>query len=136
MEPAVVAVAEAAVEASPRGAPETVEEYLKAWDEVAPTIAEPAKPCALDGAPVGSKVVVGPHETDHKVARLVTPNDGAMELPKSDLASGLPIGAKIRKKMEGLFVAEQLNPSKPHEPVTFSSAREAITQFRTTFASD
>lgn len=126
MTPEVIAHAQAVVDANPRGAPEVIK-----TPEAAPV--EP--PCALEGMPVGSKVVVGPGADGVRQARLtISASNEVIVLPADDLANTLPTGAKIRKRDVSLFEATMLNPTKPYQPLIASSARNAITQFRAHFA--
>ncbi len=112
-----------------------VESYAEAKDaEVpvkAPVVVAPVlRPCSLEDAPVGSKLVVSRDPEKGKVARLITPKE-TLELPKDDLAYTLPVNAKIRRKMPALFEASQLNAD--YRTLVVSSAREAIEKYREHF---
>lgn len=153
-EPAIVAMARAAVKENPRGAPETVSfvqvlpvEPVAAtitttasvepvvWEDVpapstAQRIADPVvvavPPCALEGAHIGAKCVVS--RTDEgKVARLLT-SKGSQDLDKSDLFYTLPAGAKVQKMSETRFDAYRLGV-RPDPIFSASSAREAVQRF-------
>lgn len=146
MEPAVVAAAHAKVEADPRGAPETMPAVepapvLVVADEAShipdATMAAifHARPCALDDAPVGSKIVVSKDTEGVKCVNLTTPS-GPMRLPTTDLAYTLPVGAKIRRVMPSVFQATELNPAVVYPPMTTSTGREAIDAYRDHFHKD
>ena len=89
------------------------------------------RPCSLESAPVGSKIVVGASD-EGKVVNLTTPSE-VIQLPKNDLAYSLPRGAKIRRVMPDVFVATMLNPQENIRDLTCGSARDAVEQFRVHF---
>lgn len=91
-----------------------------------PAIPE-AGPHLLDSAPVNSKIVVV--LIDSKSHAVLGTPDGAKELPAGDPAHRLPEGARIRKLGEREFLAEQLNASEDHAPITRESAGRAIADF-------
>jgi len=97
---------------------------------------EPPKlePCALDGAPIGSKVVIGAGEDGRKQARLITPQE-TIVLPLEDIANLLPLRAKVRKKMESVFEATELAPTSDRPALITSTARDAIARYRVHFGS-
>ena len=90
------------------------------------------RPCALDDAPLGSKVVISRSQEGEKLANLTTP-DEVIALPKTDLSYTLPVGAKVRRKMPSVFEGVLLNPSEQIAPLIAGSGREAIEQFRDHF---
>lgn len=96
-------------------------------------VEQPSRPCALDDAPVGSKVVVNRTVEGDKIVRLTTPQNDGMELPKQDIAYSLPIGAKIRRTMPTVFEATQLDPSVVMKPLLGVTARGVIGAFREHF---
>lgn len=156
MAPEVIAAAHARVEADPRGAPITgaaitgddiivgetplseIEAYVRTFDAVMPAresepiVTVAPVPCALQDAPVGSKIVTA-RNPDGRYVTLITPNDGSIRLPESDLSYTLPVGAKVRKRMAAVFEATELEPKKPRQPLVASTAADAITQFRSYF---
>lgn len=117
-------------------AEQVVEAYAEAKDaEDVPVresvvVAPPARPCALEDAPIGSKLVVSRDAEKGKVARLITPTE-SIELPREDVAYTLPVGAKIRRKMASVFEASQLNAD--YRTMTTATARAAVEQFREYF---
>lgn len=143
-DPVAVAHAHAVVAENPRGAPITlradelevvpdpeavaasVAEYVQAFDAAMPP--RDQRPCALEDAPIGSKVVVLA-TPDGKQAVLTTPLNGSIPLPDDDMARKLPVGAKIRRILPSVFEAVQLNPQVPYPPLVRSSARVAIGDF-------
>lgn len=134
-EPAIVAMAHAAVKENPRGAPEVVPVQ---WEDVpaVPTVqrlvevpvVESAPPCALDGAPIGSKCVVS--RTDAGKAVRLLNSIGAVTLDTSDIFYTLPTGCKVQKVGEARYVAYRLGVSNEPE-FECASAREAVTRFLT-----
>jgi hypothetical protein len=90
------------------------------------------RPCSLEDAPVGSKVVVSRNHENEKQVNLTTPTEVIL-LPKSDLAYTLPVGAKIRRKMPSVFEGILLNPSDLFLPLVAGTARDAVEQFRPHF---
>lgn|GEM_PF-5951750 len=146
IDPAVLAVAAERVKKSPRGAPETiphvalaeealVEEALVEAEVVAiPDVEEeeipesrPTPPCALDGAPVGSKVILHQDAENEKYAVLVT-SLGEQRLSTDDIAWTLPRGARIQRTDDG-FRAIQLGAEGMRPDLVTTTAREAIAQF-------
>lgn len=99
-------------------------------DERRPVVA--MRPCALDDAPVGSKVVMLDSTVVQKVPVLLTPH-GERPMALNDLAFTLPIGAKVRKVVAGRFEAQQLNDGSGKAPLVTLTAREAMEQFVTYF---
>ena len=93
---------------------------------IVPVVIEEA-PCALDGAPVNSKIVVVTMNGE-RTAVFATPQ-GLQPLDAKDVAHGLPRGAKISKDAEGSFRAEQLDEPTRHAPLIATTAREAIRRF-------
>jgi len=140
--PAVLAAAEARVKKSPRGAPETlpaveleaevlVEAEVVAIPDVEaeiPEILSPTgPPCALEGAPIGAKVLMHQNGEGAKYAVIVT-SAGEQVLPEDDLAWTLPRGARIQRTERG-YVAIQLGAEGMRPDLVTESAREAIAQF-------
>lgn len=83
--------------------------------------------CALDAAPLNSKIVVVGADGGKK-AVFATPA-GELPLPNNDLARRyLPVGARVQKMQEDLFVARQLDMPNKSDLVT-TSAAEACRQF-------
>ena len=116
---------------------EVVEAYAEAKDAEVPVtpvlvVAPVVRPCALDDAPLGSKVVISRSQEGEKLANLTTP-DEVIALPKTDLSYTLPVGAKVRRKMPSVFEGVLLNPSEQIAPLIAGSGREAIEQFRDHF---
>lgn len=95
-------------------------------------VSQPSRPCALEHAPVGSKVVVSRTTEGVKQVRLLTPEE-EMVLPLDDVAYGLPVGAKVRRKMPTVFEGTQLDPEVWYAPLVASSARGCIADFRAHF---
>ena len=95
-------------------------------------IAPPVRPCALEDAPVGSKVVVSRNTDGQKEANLITTHDRIL-LPKTDLAYTLPVCAKVRIKMAGVVETVMLDSSPNIPPLITSTAREAMEQYLTHF---
>lgn len=133
-EPAIVAMAHAAVKENPRGAPEVLPVQ---WEDVpaVPTVqvlvapvVESAPPCALDGAPIGAKCVVS--RTDEGKAVRLLDSTGTVTLDKTDLFYTLPTGCKVQKAGESRYVAYRLGVSNEPE-FECASAREAVTRFLT-----
>lgn len=91
-------------------------------------VSPPDGPHALENAPVNSKIVVVLGNEGKTIAFLATP-DGVHALPPGDPAHSLPDGARIQKRAEGLFRAEQLSPAVDHEPKDFVTVRDAIVGF-------
>jgi hypothetical protein len=92
-----------------------------------PPIPEPAGPHALDSAPINAKIVVV--LLDGKSHAVLAGPAGAKELPVGDVAHRLPEGARIRKIGEREFMAEQMNATEDHAPITRESAGRAIADF-------
>lgn len=90
-------------------------------------VASVVRPCALDSAPVNSKIVVV-IVAGKRVPVLMTP-DGEKAVTVDDLSYMLPEGARIRKVKENLFVATQLSPAEDHLDLKTVTAREAILEF-------
>lgn len=151
MEPAIVAEAAKTVEANPRGAPETVpapevatevateviDEEGDAMPQAVMQVAAPlpprvGRPCSLDDAPVGSKIVVSKDTDSVKRVNMTTPNDVIL-LPSDDVAYTLPVGAKIRRTMPSIFHATELNPSAFYPVLVTSTARDAVERYRDHF---
>lgn len=86
------------------------------------------RPCALDDAPAGSKLVVLDSSDGTKVPTLNTPS-GEAPMALNDVAYTLPVGAKVRKVMQGRIEATQLNHNVVIPPLVTLTAREAIAQF-------
>lgn len=142
MDPAIVAAAQSAVEANPRGAPLVVADEATHIPDAtvqaivnAMPVAFVGRPCALEDAPLGSKVVVSRDPEGTKHANLTTPN-AVIPLPSDDLAFSLPVGAKIRKVMPSVFEATELNPPVEYPKLIASSARAAMDQYRDHFHKD
>jgi len=131
--PKVESVVEAKPEpkAEPKGAPTVVAELpkiptLPPIDEMKPVVY--VRPCGLEGAPVGSKVVILDSPGGEKIPTMTTPQ-GEHMLALNDLAFTLPVGAKVRKVVEGRFEAIQLNHQRPTPPLVTLTAREAMEGF-------
>lgn len=124
---AVLAAADRAVEAM---VAEKDADYLPVKEPPFP-VSQPSRPCALEHAPVGSKVVASRTTEGVKQVRLITPDD-EMLLPLDDVAYGLPIGAKVRRKAPTIFEGMQLDFG-PQTPFVASSARAVLTGFRAHF---
>lgn len=90
------------------------------------------RPCSLEDAPVGSKVVVSRNTDGQKEAHLITPSDRIL-LPKTDLAYTLPVCAKVRIKMPSLIETVMLDSAPNIPPLITSTAREAMEQYLTHF---
>lgn len=88
-------------------------------------------PCALDGAPMNSKIVVIREEKGKRPVFL-TPA-GELSIANDDVAWGLPVGAKIQKDADGRFVARQLDHDRGTEALICGTAREAIARFHQHF---
>lgn len=96
---------------------------------VAPPVPVPAeRPCALDGVPVNSKIVVVLHD-GKKHPILMTPA-GEKPLTPDDVAFTLPDGARVRKDAETTYTADQLNHNRRIPSLICGTAREAIAKFR------
>ena len=95
-------------------------------DEMKPVVY--VRPCGLEGAPVGSKVVILDSPGGDKIPTMTTPQ-GEHMLALNDLAFTLPVGAKVRKVVEGRFEAIQLNHQRPTPPLVTLTAREAMEGF-------
>lgn len=81
----------------------------------------------LDDAPIHSKIV-----KTLDGAWLARPDDqnGPLLLPKTDIASRLPDGARIQKMAEGKFRGQQLSPAGgPRPDLLALTAMEAIRGF-------
>jgi len=109
-----------------------VEAYAEAKDAESVVSAPVVRPCALEGAPVGSKVVVSRNTDGQKEAYLITPADRLL-LPKTDLAYTLPVCAKVRIKMAGVVETVMLDSAPNIPPLITSTAREAMDQYLTHF---
>ena len=88
-------------------------------------------PCALDDAPVNSKIVVV-RADGRKFPLFMTP-DGMVELSADDLSHRLPEGARIQRTGPEQFTAIQLEPAVKHPPLVTTTARVAMTQFNKHF---
>ena len=93
----------------------------------APAAPPPQRPCALDGAPIHSKIVVVQRDKG-KCPILATPQ-GESVVSENDIAYKLPPGARVKKEGEARYVAEQLNPMVTKPPLVTTTARAAIEQF-------
>lgn len=118
-------------EVVPKGAPTVVAELpkiptLPLIDELKPVVV--VKPCGLEGAPVGSKVVITDTPGGEKIPVMTTPQ-GEHMLALNDIAYGLPVGAKVRKVVEGRYEAIQLNHQRNTPPLVTLTAREAMERF-------
>ncbi len=109
-----------------------VEAYAEAKDAPVLDVPPVVRPCALEDAPVGSKVVVSRNTDGQKEANLITTNDRIL-LPKTDLAYTLPVCAKVRIKMVGVVETVMLDSSPDVPPLITSTAREAMAQYLTHF---
>lgn len=99
---------------------------------IAPPLPVPAeRPCALDGAPVNSKIVVVLKD-GKKFPVLMTPA-GEKPLAADDVAWTLPADARVRKDGESEYVADQLNHNRPVPSLVCGTARAAIAQFHQHF---
>ena len=87
----------------------------------------PERPCALDGAPFHSKIVVVQVDKGKRPI-LATPN-GELPVAENDVAYKLPPGARILKNGENEYVADQLNPMVKKPSLVTTTAREAIERF-------
>lgn len=96
-------------------------------DQAAPADVRPIPLHALDNAPVNSKVVVVSQE-DKPMAVISSPV-GVHVLPTSDPANRLPVGARIFKKADDRYEAEQLNPAEDHPLLVGTTASEVIAGF-------
>lgn len=99
--------------------------------EVTTEVATDVPPCALDDAPVGSKLVVV--RQDGKNVPILTTPDGYREVPPDDVARTLPEGAKVRYVAMARFRAEQLNPVLDKPVLWADTARDAIARFNAHF---
>lgn len=95
--------------------------------EEAKAIIPPLPPCALDGAPINSKVVVV--LADGKRKPILMGPRGESVLAINDVAWTLPVGAKISKDGESKFTARQLDHNRDMKPLVCPTARDAISQF-------
>ena len=122
----------AADEAVQAHAEAVVEAYVEAKDAPVLDVPPVVRPCALESAPVGSKVVVSRNTDGQKEANLITTHDRIL-LPKTDLAYTLPVCAKVRIKMAGVVETVMLDSSPNIPPLITSTAREAMEQYLTHF---
>lgn len=111
-----------------RGAVATVTSFMRkmtgqADEEPAPTAPSAFEAHALDEAPVNSKIV-----RTRESAVLATP-ERVVDLPKTDPASRLPEGARIAKRSEHRYEAEQLNAGVTLPMLVTTTAAEAIAGF-------
>lgn len=109
-----------------------VEAYAEAKDAPVLDVAPVVRPCALEDAPVGSKVVVSRNTDGQKEAHLITPSDRFL-LPKTDLAYTLPVCAKVRIKMPSVIETVMLDSAPNIPPLITSTAREAMERYLTHF---
>ena len=88
-------------------------------------------PCALDDAPLNSKIIVV--RMDGRKFPVYSTPDGLQELASDDLSHRLPEGARIQRTGPTQFTAIQLEPAVAHPPLVTSTAREAMTRFNQHF---
>lgn len=105
-------LAAAKVANDPRGAPLTL----------------PAPPCALDDAPINSRVAVLQWPGGKPFVQMMTP-DGPQPLVHDDYAHSLPLGADIQRKGSNTFVAVQRDATRDDPPLICTTARECIASF-------
>lgn len=105
--------ANAVVESNPRGAPITL----------------PKPPCALDDAPVNSRVVVLQWPGGKPFVEFVTPN-GHQKITDDDYAHSLPLGADVMRAGTNTFVAIQRDAAEDHPPLICTTAEECIARFK------
>lgn len=91
-------------------------------------------PHDLDLAPINSKIVVV-LDDNQPVAVLATPA-GTQPLDRADVATRLPVGARIFKADEGRYEATQLGATEPRPMLVAANAVEAIGKFIAHFHSD
>jgi len=111
----VAALVADTVAANPRGAPITL----------------PAPPCALDDAPINSRIVRLQWPGSPIFSELTTPN-GSMALD-DDLSNSLPLGADIQRTGPTTFVAIQRDPVEDHPPLVCETAEACIRAFKRHF---
>ena len=132
--------------AKPKTATTTTAALAKAEDAVPDAMADvpretkpevpapkPERPCAIEGAPLNSKATVGTTPDGLKEARITTPKDGTVSLPKDDLMWTLPVGARIRKVSNVQFIGAQMQDPYGHPPLVGVSARDVIQGFNDHF---
>lgn len=91
----------------------------------------PVVVCALDGAPVNSKIVVI-REDGKKRPVLMTPQ-GEKPVAPDDLAWLLPEGARIIKEAEGKYVGRQLDPAREAPDLIATTGFAVLRQFHQHF---
>lgn len=97
----------------------------------APPKEPPLPPCALEGAPNNSKIVVVLNN-GKKTPILATPQ-GVYIPVENDVAWTLTTGAKITKVSEDKYIAIQLDHNRAVEPLEGSSVRDVIQRFHKHF---
>ena len=84
-------------------------------------------PCALDGAPPNSKIVVV-MIGEVRTPVFATPA-GVRAIAADDIAHRLPIGAKISVQVDGTFRSTQLDATLDKPDLITTTGREAIERF-------
>lgn len=93
----------------------------------APVAGVALKPCALDAAPINSKVVVVRVDA-RKFPLLATPA-GLVPLEADDVAHTLPDGAKVTRLGPTRFIASELGVLDGRPMLETPTAREAIARY-------
>ena len=123
-EPEAVAAAKDAVQSHANA---VVAAYVEKFDAAIP----PRRPCALDDAPVNSKLVVVRSGTERLY--ILGGPDGEQTVAADDLARTLPEGARIQRAGPTTFIGEQMDPADYRKPLIATTAREVVTRFHAHF---